>query len=178
MRHQPFETWIIDQEPLDPAQAQALRSHLQDCESCRKLSTHWLEAHAHLLSVTTAVPTPGFTQRFRRSLAQRRYRQQQTQIRRTVLFFLGGSIVSLLALLAYLIIAVTPTGLFVTIFRSLTYTMVWLNHIQSTYLPLVQSLPILAQITLWVAISTGLCVFSLIWAIAIWRISTQGVPNQ
>jgi hypothetical protein len=177
MRHQPFETWIIDQDPLDPAQAQALKSHLLECEDCRRLSVGWVEAHAHLLSVSPADPKPGFTQRFQSSLALRRYHQQQILIRRTFLYLLGGSMASLLALLAYLFLVVTPTGLFVGAFRSVTYLLVWWNNLQNTYLPLVQSLPAFVPIMLWIIFSTSLSVFSVIWVISIWRISTQGVPK-
>lgn len=178
MRHQPFETWIIDQAPLDPPQVQALKSHLQQCESCRRLSAGWSEAQACLLSVTARPAPRGFTQRFTASLAQRRYAQQQSQLRRTVLFLIGGSLLSLLALLAYLIFTFNPIGLFMIVFHSLTYSLVWWNHLQANYLPLIQSLPVFVPIALWIAFTTSLCVFSCIWVFSIWRISTQGVPNK
>jgi hypothetical protein len=178
MRHPLFETWITADEPLEPAQAQALSSHLQECEECQRFSANWSGARAYLSTRPAATPLPGFTQRFQADLAVRRYHQQQIQIRRTILFFLGGSVVSLLALLAHLLFVITPTGLFVTVFRSVTYLLVWWNNLQDTYLPLVQSLPIYVPIALWILFTTSLSVFSVIWAISIWRISTQGVPNK
>ncbi|HSV86282.1 MAG TPA: hypothetical protein VLH85_06885, partial [Levilinea sp.] len=98
--------------------------------------------------------------------------------RRTILFLIGGSLASLLALLAYLMITFNPTSLFMTVFRSLTYSLIWWNNLQATYLPLIQSLPIFIPIALWIAFTTSLCVLSCIWALSIWRISTQGVPYK
>jgi predicted anti-sigma-YlaC factor YlaD len=178
MRHQPFENWIIDGEPLKPDQVDTLNSHLQECEDCRKISQNWLGARDHLLSVSHTSPTPGFSQRFRASLAERRFRQQQLQIRRTLLFLFGGSIGSMLALLAYLVLAVTPAGLFVTIFQSITHTVLWISHLRDTYLPLVQSLPVYVPIALWILFTTGLIIFSLMWVFFVWRLSPKGVTKQ
>jgi predicted anti-sigma-YlaC factor YlaD len=178
MRHQPFETWIIDEIPLSSEQAQLLQSHLQECENCRKLSTGWDAARTYLLQTTVVSPAPGFTRRFGASIAERRYRQQQMQVRRTLLYLVSGSFVSLLALMAYLLFIVTPGGLLITVFGSLTHTLVWWNNLQEMYLPLVQSLPIFVPVALWILFTTSLSIFSILWVISIWRISTQGVPNK
>jgi hypothetical protein len=178
MRHQPFETWIIAEQPLDPDQARALQSHLLECEDCRQLSTGWAGARASLSAAAQAAPAPGFTRRFQSHLAERRYHQQQLQIRRTFLFLLSGSVASLMALVAFLLFVITPSGLFVSAFRSLTQVLVWWNNLQSMYLPLVQSLPIYVPIALWIIFTTSLSVFSVIWIASIWRISTQGVPTK
>jgi predicted anti-sigma-YlaC factor YlaD len=178
MRHQPFENWIIDGEPLKPDQVHTLNAHLQACEDCRKLSQNWLGARAHLLSVAHTTPAPGFTQRFTAKLAERRFQQQQIQIRRTLLFLFGGSIASMLALLVYLLLAVSPAGLFVSIFQSVTHTVVWISHFKETYLPLVQSLPVFVPIALWILFTTGMCIFSLMWVFFVWRLSPKGVTNQ
>jgi hypothetical protein len=178
MRHQPFESWIIDDTNLTIEQAQSLQSHLQSCEDCRKLSSGWAVARAYLSQAPAVSPAPGFTRRFGASIAERRFHQQQMQVRRTLLYLIGGSFASLLALMAYLLFIVTPTGVFITAFRSLTHTLVWWNNLQDIYLPLVQSLPIFVPVALWILFTTSLSIFSILWVVSIWRISTQGVPNK
>lgn len=178
MRHQPFETWIVDEMPLNAEQALALQSHLTECEDCRLLSNGWSAARTALMTAPVASPAPGFSSRFRASIAERRYHQQQLQIRRTFLFLLSGSVAALLALLAYLLFIVTPGGVAMNAFRSLTQILVWWNNLQDTYLPLVQSLPVFVPVALWIIFTTSLSVFSVVWVVSIWRISTQGVPNK
>jgi hypothetical protein len=178
MRHQPFESWIIDEISLNAEQAHALQSHLHDCEDCRMLATGWRATSAYLSKVPAVSPAPGFTRRFKASIAERRFYQQQLQVRRTFLYLVTGSAVSLLALMAYLLFVVTPTGMLVTAFRSLTNTILWWNNLQDIYLPLVQSLPIFVPVALWILFTTSLSIFSIFWVVSIWRISTQGVPNK
>jgi len=72
MKHQPFETWIFDDAPLEDAQQHQLEAHLQDCSACRSL----FEADRHVMAIVGHAPmqspAPGFRARFQYRLAEQR----------------------------------------------------------------------------------------------------------
>ncbi len=86
MSHQPFETWIFSEEPLEEEQKKMLESHLEACESCTQLSSSWLHIQDAFSEAPTASPLPGFTQRWHTRLSLHR---QQMQQRRLWLLVLG-----------------------------------------------------------------------------------------
>ncbi|HSB89663.1 MAG TPA: zf-HC2 domain-containing protein [Anaerolineales bacterium] len=65
MSHRPFEEWILGEEPLTPAESDALRRHLETCEACRRLAASWPAVQTQLRSATLAQPMAGFVLRWR-----------------------------------------------------------------------------------------------------------------
>ncbi|OQY28253.1 MAG: hypothetical protein B6I38_09385 [Anaerolineaceae bacterium 4572_5.1] len=71
MNHQPFETWILLETKLTPAQNRELLNHLRTCPQCRRLAQSTREI-THLFKTTpTPYPLPGFTTRWKRRLNQK-----------------------------------------------------------------------------------------------------------
>ena len=70
--HRPFETWILQGEPLRPQDDESLRRHLQGCQACRSLAQGWGVVEPRLSSVTLAAPRPGFVRRWESRKAVRR----------------------------------------------------------------------------------------------------------
>jgi predicted anti-sigma-YlaC factor YlaD len=62
--HQVFENWILDDAPLSEADAQALRTHLETCESCRRLAENWSAVATLFAETPVLVPAPGFSDRW------------------------------------------------------------------------------------------------------------------
>ena len=68
MKHQLYETWILLESKLTPAQERELQDHLKTCSQCRRLAQSQREI-AHLFSAAPApYPQPGFTTRWRKRL--------------------------------------------------------------------------------------------------------------
>lgn len=65
MSHRPFEEWILGEEPLTPAESDALRRHLETCEVCRRLAASWPAVETQLRSTSLVQPTAGFVVRWR-----------------------------------------------------------------------------------------------------------------
>ncbi len=86
MSHQPFETWLISDEKLNPEQQQALDTHLQACEICRQRAAALKTVSEVFLNDSAPIPEPGFTQRWHARLSI--YRKQRQQ-RRMWLLTLG-----------------------------------------------------------------------------------------
>ena len=94
MNHRPFEDWLLEDQPLDPAQKRELDAHLRSCETCRAIA----ESNLALRSARIVAPAPGFTARFQERLVLARRAQRRRTLLGTLFFSLGGLL--LLALLA------------------------------------------------------------------------------
>ena len=68
MDHQPFETWLLADEPLTPQQKRELQAHLKTCPACGRLA----EVDLALKSARQAAPASGFSDRFQVRLAARK----------------------------------------------------------------------------------------------------------
>lgn len=103
MNHQPFEQWLLADDPPTGEQVIELREHLRDCPRCRILEANWADVHKLFQTAEQIAPTPGFTTRWQARLQE----QQQARIRRHhflpwVLFTLTISIAAvLLGILSY-----------------------------------------------------------------------------
>ena len=101
MSHQPFETWLLSDESLNPQDKQALDAHLQVCEECQKLSTALHQVSVVLATSPEPTPQPGFTQRWNKRLVIHRHQQQQRRMwfMTLGLFGIAGFILSALLIL-------------------------------------------------------------------------------
>ena len=80
MNHQPFETWIYNEEALEPGEQQKLNDHLQSCEECRRLSLAMEGVRQTFRAAPSPAPAPGFTQRWKARLAVHKQVVQQRQM--------------------------------------------------------------------------------------------------
>ncbi len=100
MNHQPFETWILNQDPLEPEDQKKLNQHLQTCEDCQRLSGAMDEIRLSFKSAPSPSPAPGFTQRWHERLALHKQARQQRQMWLLTLAMFGlASLISLAILL-------------------------------------------------------------------------------
>jgi hypothetical protein len=86
MNHQPFENWLLDDEPLTIPQKRELQIHVRGCSSCAAIADSNLALHA----THATAPAPGFRERFRSRLVAWRREQQRRQILGTIILVLGG----------------------------------------------------------------------------------------
>ncbi len=178
MRHQPFETWIIDETNLTPEQQGSLREHLLTCEECRQFQRSWSTVRSQIASAPVMAPAPGFTRRWNTGLVERRRQQQKLQERRLLLFLVGGAAASLLMLLAFLFATTTPAGLLVSVFETITNLLVTWTFAQQAILPVVEDLPPAIPILLWILLTTGVALMSVAWVVTVWRITPKGVHSK
>ena len=86
MNHQPFETWLLEDESLTMQQDRDLQSHLRTCTSCAAIADSNLALH----SARLIEPLKGFSDRFQTRLADWRKRQIRRQALGTVVLVLAG----------------------------------------------------------------------------------------
>jgi len=68
MNHQPFEDWLLADEPPTGEQALELREHLRDCPRCSELESSWAGVHKLFQASEQIAPTPGFSSRWQTRL--------------------------------------------------------------------------------------------------------------
>jgi predicted anti-sigma-YlaC factor YlaD len=77
MNHQPFEQWLLSDEPLNTDQTAALHEHLQMCESCRRLAASWSEVRQLFQTTPIVQPDAGFSSRWQAHL--RKYQELEIE---------------------------------------------------------------------------------------------------
>jgi hypothetical protein len=87
MDHQPFEDWLINDQPLTPVEKHYLDVHIRTCKYCAALVETGLELH----SVRMVSPMPGFAGRFWKRLAARRIADRRRRQWGLIVFLLGGA---------------------------------------------------------------------------------------
>ncbi len=88
MKHQPFETWLLSDDPLDGRSREALQAHMLSCPRCGRLSAALQDIEGLLQSAPMHLPESGFVERFQARLADR----QDFLWRRQIWIFLAASL--------------------------------------------------------------------------------------
>lgn len=85
MNHKIYEDWyFISQDPqaggLDASQLAELNRHLDDCQSCQRLTSNWRSVDGLIQHSPEMAPEQGFVNRWRKRLELDRQRIQNRQI--------------------------------------------------------------------------------------------------
>lgn len=169
MSHQPFETWILDQETLSPDERRNLQAHLAACEQCQRIERKWQSVHQELRARRMVAPAPGFTQRWQASLVERRAREQRRQAWRIFGILLSTALFFLLVLAGYLMVTTTPAEWLEAVFRVASSSEVFIQMTIYTLQNWLANTPLALHIALWIYLTFTLCVLSLAWVGIVWR---------
>lgn len=174
MKHQPFEEWLLNEEPVTSEQKRELDLHLRSCEYCNALAA----TGSLLRSAKMAAPAAGFATRFQARLAEHKIADRRRKLWGTGWFILGGlSLLLWFAGPSIWTFASSPEswiarfvewGIFlITTLQALTQAGEVFLHVAPGFLP-----PFA-----WMIIVSGFAGISLLWSISIWRFvrSPQGV---
>jgi len=164
MSHQPFESWIFSQDPLEIEQKNTLQAHLESCQSCSQLSGALMEMENVFNDSPAISPAPGFTQRWQTRLELARQQRQQKRMWLLTLGLFGGATLTLVALFLLnqpqINLAYHFSQCVVTIARLTSF----LNQLWPTFQSLVTNLPIL--IPIMVIFGTGSLIAVIVLIIA------------
>jgi len=87
MNHQPFEDWLLNDQPLTPIEKRDLDAHIRACKYCAALVEIGLELH----SVRMVSPKPGFAGRFEKRLDAQPIADFRQMLYRLIGLLLGGA---------------------------------------------------------------------------------------
>lgn len=178
MSHQPFETWILDEEPLTAEDRRSLYAHLESCAQCQRLSNKWQTVRQELRARPIAVPAPGFRQRWQASLVERRAREQRKQAWKIFGFFSAGALLVLMMMAAYLAATTSPTDWMSSFIRLFSSSKSLINLVLYAVQTWLSATPPAVNLVLWIYLTLSLCLLTLVWVLILWRTRIVGVLNN
>lgn len=174
MNHQPFETWLLDDKALTPAEKRDLNAHLRACKTCSALA----ETGLALRSARAVPPAPGFVLRFQQRLAVQRVAERRRRLWGLIVLALSAASLIGLFVAPYMVAFVSAPvewltaalGYFLFVFTSFQA----IGEVVSVF---VRMLPNFLPPYAWMVILSGLAGVGLLWIVSIWRFAhrPQGV---
>lgn len=175
MNHQPFNSWIYEDNELDAVQLDELKQHLLVCPDCRREGEAWAEVRHLFQTAETVQPQPQFSRRWQAGLPARRARQQRRQVRITILSLAGAALLALLGLVMFFFSTSSIAELFASLIGTSTQVAVGLLNIGEFIQSLLRFLPPALSTGLWLLLAGWICLLSLAWVVSVWRVSHKGV---
>lgn len=175
MNHQPFNSWLYEDNELDAVQLGELKQHLLACPECQQEREAWADIRHLLHTAETVQPRPEFSQRWQASLTSRRARQQRRQVRITILSLAGAALLVLLGLIIYFFATSSIAELFASLIGTSTQVAVGLLNIGEFAESLLRFLPPAFSTGIWLLLAGWICLLSLAWVVSVWRVSQKGV---
>jgi hypothetical protein len=178
MSHQPYETWILDQQALSNDDRRALQTHIDECQQCLHLERRWQMVHQELTTHRMVAPAPGFARRWQSGLAERKIREQRKQAWKIAGLLLAAALFMLLLMTAYTLATTSPTDWLIALARTVSSTSEGINlgiHFVQSWLT---STPLAMNIVLWIYLTICICLLTLLWMLVLWRTNLVGVFNQ
>lgn len=175
MSHQPFETWLFEEDALEESEALALRQHLAECAACRSLGEAWEEMGGLLRSSAVAAPATGFAARWRGRLAADSERRRRRQAW-AVLGSTAAAGVAATAGMAFEVLTLldSPARLALQIFEAISVFAARVFVIREAILAVAEGLPSFFASS-WPLVSlAGLILLGALWAASIYRYAIQG----
>jgi hypothetical protein len=174
MNHQPFENWLLTDEPLSVEQSQALNEHLRVCETCNRMDTSWNEVQDLFQSVHRLAPAPGFTARWqeRRAAQLSRHHQRQSWIFLIGMGTIAAALLAALGLSALSLVIQPEQLLIYSVYRlsTLLINVVTVGDFLSTT---VRSLGSSVPFVVWIGLSGLASMLSVIWFVLFRQLITQ-----
>ncbi len=176
MGHQPFETWLLEEDALTAGQRQELAAHLMACKECLALHNALTATSALLHTAPEVPPAAGFTSRWKENLPSRRMAQNKLQTIRFFLTVFIGALISLGGLV--LVLSLTNfsiTDLLVPVAAFFASLFSLAGNAQ-VLLGINISAPV--SVILWILVTSSICLLIFGWVYVLWRISSQGVNKH
>jgi len=166
MNHQPFETWLLEDQQLSIEQKRELDTHLRTCLHCTALADTGLA----LRTPRMAAPAPGFTARFQKRLEAQRLAERRKRVWGVILFILAGLGVFAWvgAPLLYRIFD-SPTQLLSLVVSYILFLAVSIEAVVEVGFVLLQVAPGFIPSYFWMILASGIAGFALLSTVSIWR---------
>ena len=179
MNHQPFEDWLLSDEPLDQEQETSLRQHLTDCLKCTTLSQVWQSVEQELARTPQISPAPGFTERWQARLAEKRAQMQRRLVWWAIGFSSSAALGIFLALNWNRLASFSFSKLLALALYSFTMLFARIDSAQVLFKLFFEDVNPIFPVAFVAVIATGLSILSLIWIVTMWKIYIpQGARHE
>jgi anti-sigma factor RsiW len=175
LNHQPFETWLLSEDPLSPEQALRLQAHLKGCEACRQLAEAWSGIEQLFRTVPAARPASGFTTRWQARLAEAKLQEKRRKHHRQtwwmlVINFGAAALLLLTLILGALFIYESPARLMLAGAYQVVMLISFLNAVQEIFTALVIAVLTIVPPLGWALIGGALAVLNVLWIVSLRQI--------
>ena len=165
--HQPFEHWLLSEEPLEPEQEQQLRQHLADCEACRQLKSGWIGVQ-HFFNETPPVsPASGFQVRWQMRLAEEQRRRHRRQSWAMLIGTSAAANVFLALVISQVISLITqPEFILMIVVYRITNLFAAADSAWEFIIPLIRTFITAIPLPVWIVLTGLLTLFGVLWFVA------------
>ena len=168
MNHLPFETWLLNEQPLSSDQQRDLHLHLRECEHCTALA----EVNLSLRSVKMAAPMPGFTARFQKRLEAQRALDRRNRLAGVSVLVLGALGLTFWLAGPWLASFLgSPSEWIAALVSFLLSLLSMAQAIGDLGSILARVLPGFIPPIAWLVLFSALSGFGLLWTVSIWRLT-------
>jgi hypothetical protein len=177
MNHQPFENWLLSEEPLSEDDERIMREHLLNCDQCRELEDSWLDIANLFADIPEVEPSPGFVNRWQATLesdqAAIKAMRQRWQSWIVLVLIANGAAMALLMMGVQLFNTYDSFSDWVLswVYKIAT-AMVLANGFRNAFTTLFRTLPQLIPIGWWIGIAVMLSVSTLLWIVSMTKLSS------
>jgi hypothetical protein len=177
MNHQPFENWLLSEEPLPEDGERALREHLAACNQCSEIEDAWLDVANLFAEIPEIEPAPGFVNRWQANLetdrAATKAMRQRWQSWIVLVLIANGAALALILTGVQLFRTYTSLSDFVLswVYRAAT-AIVLANGFQNAFITLFRTIPGLIPTAWWIGIAITLSVSTLLWIVSMAKLTS------
>jgi hypothetical protein len=174
MNHQPFEDWLLNEQPLNSRQKLELEVHMRMCTYCSALA----ETGKALHSVKKVSPAAGFTARFQSRLAVQRAAERRRRLWGSVVFTLGGLVMLMWLAGPYMAsFFAAPATWIAVLVEWGVFVITTLRAVAQASSVLLDVIPGFLSPFAWMVLFSAVAGISLLWSVSIWRLTRRGVPR-
>jgi hypothetical protein len=177
MNHQPFENWILSEDPLPEDDARALQDHLLACEQCSELDNAWDGVASLFNDIPAAEPAPGFVNRWQATLeadkAAVKAMRQRWQSWILLVLIANGAAVALISMGVQLFRTYDSVADWILswVYKVAT-AMVLASGFRNAFVTLFRTVPQLIPTGWWVAIAALLSLSTIVWIVSMSKLSS------
>lgn len=171
MKHRLYEGWIVARDELSPDQEKELSIHLESCPQCNDFAQAEQMVERTFSSVQMVEPLPGFTQRWRARLDQKRIKAHRSQTSLLLgLLSIGTVVLFMPIVLQLLSVLISPENLLFDYAKGTVEWLAWFELIGQFVMTFLNTLISTVPVYWWLSIAVFLAGMSLLWGISLQRL--------
>ncbi len=178
MEHQPYKTWILDEEDLSDDQQRRLNDHLAVCPECAQLSENLNSALVAIREAPEVTAPVGFTQRWSAALAARKREEEKQQARSLGIALGSTAIVIAVGMMLIFVPEVSLISMTAGLITTLVSVLDGMQTAVSFTTTLFKSLSPATLILLFSIAGGWLLLASFTLGLSVWKLAIKKVENK
>ena len=171
MKHRLYEGWIIARDELSPDQERELHLHLEKCETCSVFAQAEQGLERKFSSVQMLKPMPGFTQRWKARVYEKRMNSHRRQTSLLLgLLSLGTTALFVPIVIQVFLVLISPEKLLSDYAKGAVEWLAWFEFIGEFSLTFINTLISTIPVGWWLSFAVVLAGVSAVWGLSLRRL--------